>query len=254
MVAGPAAADAVARARRLPGLRVGLHLVLVEGRAITDPAQIPDLVGRSGDLRQDLVRFGLEIAARSAVRRQLAQEIRAQFEAYAATGLPLDHVDAHKHFHLHPVVARLIIAIGAQYGMRALRIPSEPSAVLAAIDPAASSARWRLMRPLTAGLRAQAARVGLTMPDWVFGLAWSGAMTAARLSALLARLPAGVGEIYLHPATQDRFPGSAPNYRYVDELAALTDPACIARVRSSLHRLGGYRDLTAESVRVTQAP
>jgi len=31
MVGGPAAADAVARARRLPDLRVGLHLVLVDG-------------------------------------------------------------------------------------------------------------------------------------------------------------------------------------------------------------------------------
>ncbi len=29
MVAAPAAADAVARARRIPSLRVGLHLVLV---------------------------------------------------------------------------------------------------------------------------------------------------------------------------------------------------------------------------------
>ena len=32
MVASPAAADAVRRARALPGLRVGLHVVLVEAR------------------------------------------------------------------------------------------------------------------------------------------------------------------------------------------------------------------------------
>jgi chitin disaccharide deacetylase len=34
MVAAPAAADAIVRARRLPSLRVGLHLVLVEGTPV----------------------------------------------------------------------------------------------------------------------------------------------------------------------------------------------------------------------------
>jgi predicted glycoside hydrolase/deacetylase ChbG (UPF0249 family) len=32
MVAGPAASDAIRRARRLPELRIGHHIVLVEGR------------------------------------------------------------------------------------------------------------------------------------------------------------------------------------------------------------------------------
>ena len=38
MVGAPAAADAVARAKRMPGLRVGLHLVAVEGPAVLPPA------------------------------------------------------------------------------------------------------------------------------------------------------------------------------------------------------------------------
>ena len=37
MVSGAAAADAVARARALPRLRVGLHLVLVDGKPVLDP-------------------------------------------------------------------------------------------------------------------------------------------------------------------------------------------------------------------------
>jgi hypothetical protein len=38
------------------------------------------------------------LARNPRARRQLAAEIRAQFEAFRATGLPLDHVNAHKHF------------------------------------------------------------------------------------------------------------------------------------------------------------
>ena len=48
MVAGAAAADAVARARALPNLRVGLHLVVIEGPAVLPPAEIPDLVDARG--------------------------------------------------------------------------------------------------------------------------------------------------------------------------------------------------------------
>src|SRR5713226_6684340 len=59
MVGAPAAADAVARARRLPGLRVGLHLVLVDGVASLPPADIPALAGPDGRFDDNQVRAGL---------------------------------------------------------------------------------------------------------------------------------------------------------------------------------------------------
>jgi len=103
MVAGPAAADAVRRARRLPKLRVGLHLVVIEGPAV-GPA--PGLVDADGQFSSNQLRLGINYFFRPAIRRQLAAEIRAQFAAFAATGLRLDHANAHKHMHLHPTVGR----------------------------------------------------------------------------------------------------------------------------------------------------
>src|SRR5580704_497275 len=132
MVAGPAAADAVRRTRALPGLRVGLHLVVIEGPAVLPPAEIPDLVDAAGQFPSDQVRLGIEYFFRPRVRRQLAAEIHAQFTAFAATGLTLDHANAHKHMHLHPTVGRLLIAIGREFGLPAVRIPAEPPAVLRA--------------------------------------------------------------------------------------------------------------------------
>ena len=112
MVAGDAAADAVARARTMPSLGVGLHLVLVEGRPVLPPAQIPALVDATGRFRRDMARYALRMFADPAARRQLAAEVDAQFAAFAATGLPLDHVNAHKHFHLHPTIASTVLAVG----------------------------------------------------------------------------------------------------------------------------------------------
>src|SRR5262249_38460727 len=86
MVAG-AASDAVARALRLPKLRVGLHVVLVEGQPALPPEKLPDLVDSSGRLRTDMARLGFDIFARPTARAQLAAEVEAQFAAFAATGL-----------------------------------------------------------------------------------------------------------------------------------------------------------------------
>jgi hopanoid biosynthesis associated protein HpnK len=220
MVAGPAAEDAVERARRLPSLGVGLHLVLVDGRPTLPPEQVSHLVDSSGRFRGDMVRAAIGMAVRPATRRQLANEIEAQFAAFSATGLPLDHVNAHKHFHLHPAIASLILGIGRRYGMRAARAPVEPRAVLAAAEPGATARRDPAI--LWARLVAKRfRRAGVIVPDQVFGLAWSGAMHAERLRRLLAALPDGLTEIYAHPAVADAWPGHAPGYRYADELAAL---------------------------------
>jgi chitin disaccharide deacetylase len=241
MVAGAAAADAVECARRLPALRVGLHVVLVEGRPALPPEKLPDLVEASGRLRADMARLALDICVRPAVRAQLRAEIEAQFRAYHATGLALDHVNAHKHFHLHPLIANEVIAIGRRYGMRALRVPYEPAAIVAAVEPGARGFPG-YVAPWTRLLARRVRRAGLRAPDWVFGLAWSGAMSAARLGQLIRHLHSGLTEIYLHPATRGGFENCAQGYRYADELAALIDPKVIALTRQLDVALGGYSD------------
>jgi hopanoid biosynthesis associated protein HpnK len=242
MVGAPAAADAVNRAQRLPSLRVGLHLVLVDGSAVLQPQDLPDLVDAQGCFRINMVKTAIDIFLRPAVRRQVAAEIAAQFEAFERTGLRLDHVNAHKHFHLHPTLAAQIFEIGRRCGMRAIRVPFEPAHVLARVEPN-TSRRWAMLAaPWTALLKAQARRHGVVVPDNVFGLAWSGAMVEARMVGLLRHLPDGITEIYAHPATSGVFEGAASDYRYADELAALTAPAVLAAARASGARLGGFAD------------
>jgi hopanoid biosynthesis associated protein HpnK len=241
MVAAPAAADAIARARATPSLRVGLHLVLVEGRPVLPASQVPDLVDANGKFRTDMARAGAAMFFLPAVKRQLAAEIAAQFAAFAATGLPMDHVNAHKHFHLHPTIAALMLSIGRDFGLKAARVPLEPAATLARVEAYSGSTVAALTRPFAQSLRRRFARAGIATPDAVFGLAWSGAMTAPRLKGILEHLPEGLSEIYLHPAT-GAYPGSAPGYAYAEERAALLDPAVIAATQGADIRLGGFSD------------
>jgi hopanoid biosynthesis associated protein HpnK len=243
MVAGCAARDAVARAKTMPKLRVGLHLVLVEGKPVLPAKSVPDLVDSHGYFRTDMARAGAAMFFLSKVRAQLAAEIGAQFEAFAATGLKLDHVNAHKHFHLHPTIASLMVETAAAYGVKGARVPLEPQAVLGQIEPRKTSAVVALTTPFAKSLRRRFAKAGIASPDHVFGLAWSGAMTRERLAGLIRHLPDGLSEIYTHPATGP-YAGSAPGYQYAGELAALTDPGLPGLLAAQGVRSGGFEDFS----------
>jgi predicted glycoside hydrolase/deacetylase ChbG (UPF0249 family) len=204
MVAGDAAADAVRRARAMPNLRVGLHLVTVEGPAVLPSGEIATLLNEEGEFPSDQLRLGLRYAFSRTARLQLAREVAAQYRAYAATGLPLDHANAHKHMHLHPTVGRLLFQARALLG-------------------------WTQM------LRHQARRAGLLTNDHAFGIAWSGGMTEERLLRLIPALPRGLSEIYFHPAARrdpllDRL---MPSYAHEGEMAALLSPALRAALSAA---------------------
>ena len=243
MVGGAAAPEAIAMARRISTLKVGLHLVLVEDRPVLPPAAIPDLVDADGLFRRDLIQVGTEMFLRPKVKQQLAAEITAQFEAFHATGLSIDHVNAHKHYHLHPTVASLILDIGPRFGMRALRVPIEPPSTIQSIEPGTARLIPMITAPWSRLLSYRARHSGLQVADQVFGLAWSGAMTNSRLQSVLSRLPEGITEIYAHPATSGGFEGAADGYRYAEELAALVSPETVALVRQAKIRLCGFGDL-----------
>jgi hopanoid biosynthesis associated protein HpnK len=219
MVAGDSAADAVDRARRLPSLGVGLHLVLVDGRPLLPARQLPDLVDAAGFFPNAMASHGARLFFSAAARRQAAAEIRAQLEAFRATGLPLDHVNAHHHFHFHPVVRDILIGLAPEYGIRAIRVPREPAMLTwhACGDHAASRLSNKAMLGwFTARLKGGLDRARIAHNDWQLGLSDTGEMNSARLAKLIVHLPDGVTELYSHPSMRNA------------EYTALIDPSIAA--------------------------
>ncbi len=247
MVTGAAAADAVARAKRMPGLGVGLHLAMLDAPAALARADIPDLCDDTG-LASTPAWTGFKIAVLGPVREQARAEMRAQFELYARTGLPLDHVDGHWHFHQHPTLIGLLIhEMAPAFGIRAVRVPNEPA--IASWRAAGREALFGRMRtalaqgPLWSAMRRRLRRAGIGSNDWFFGLREGGHVTRDRLLGMIANLPAGVSEIGMHPATAP-IPGpNAPpsSWRQAEELAALIDADVIEACRRV--RLGRFADL-----------
>lgn len=231
MVGEPAARDAVERARRLPSLAVGLHLVVVDGVAVLPPAEIPALVDKEGRFRNCLACAGFVYFFHPAARRQLAREIRAQFLAFKATGLALDHVNAHHHMHLHPTVLGLLIRIGKEFGLRAIRLPREPLFHRGRVN-------WSrlLLTPWLALMHWRIRRAGLHCNNSIFGLSDSGRMNAARMLDIIRRLPEGVTEVFCHPA-------STTGDLRRPELDALLNKEIAAASREHGTTLIAFRDL-----------
>jgi hopanoid biosynthesis associated protein HpnK len=245
MVGAPAASDAIRRARTLPELRVGLHVVLADGEAMLAPSLIPGIADRSGHMDSRMFARGVRYFVLPSVRRQLEAEIRAQFSAFARTGLRLDHVNVHKHFHLHPTILDMLLKIGRDYGAPAVRIPAEPAWFGGRGGGWTARIRGGLLLPWIALMKARLRAARVVHNDQVFGIADSGAMDETKMLEILARLPAGVTEIYLHPATESgtAIAASMGGYRHLEELRALLSPRVREAIGASGVARGGYSDL-----------
>jgi predicted glycoside hydrolase/deacetylase ChbG (UPF0249 family) len=218
MVLRPAAAEAAAIARELPGLGVGLHLELC--------ADEPEKAG---------LRYFFEAKARAGVEG----EIRAQIEAMLELGLKPTHVDGHINIHVHPVIFPALCRLAREYGIPRVRLPQGELAVNLDYPGSDDPILPRLVLAGTfAALRAgiSGAVRGLQVPR-TWGLLRSGRMTEDYVLWLLRNLPEGLTEIYCHPsvdpstAVADRV---TPTHQTITEFLMLTSP----RVREAIAAAG----------------
>src|SRR5262245_54435030 len=177
MVSGQAFAHAVDLARANPGLAVGLHLVLVLGRAVLPSEEIPAIVNRAGEFNSSSFRAGLNYFFNPSARRQMRLEMRAQFERFLATGLPLSHVDGHTHLHMHPTIFAELIGLCEEYGVRRVRIVKGEIVTSLRLDTrhAASKVFWGVVFNLLGSYCESLLRHrSFVRPDRVYGLLQSG--------------------------------------------------------------------------------
>ncbi len=248
MMGAPDTEDAVNRARDLPALRVGLHLTLVDGWSVLPQQSIPALVGADRKFGNQMFRDGVRFFAQRHVREQLRAEMRAQFEAFAATGLDFDHVNAHKHFHLHPTILSILMDLAREFGVQSVRVPVEPLSYSVRASAMGGAAFGNLAsRPMIGLMRRRLKNRGLHCADHVFGTTRSGAMDESALLDIIRSLKPGTTEIYLHPAVPSAtvISKSMREYRHVDEFAALVSPRVISALSDPSIKMTGYRELAA---------
>jgi len=254
MPGGPAAAEALVLARELPGLCLGVHLTLCQGRAVLIPQAIPDLVDVAGNFPQHPAATGWRYFFQPRLLPQIRRELAAQIEAVLNQGLTPWFVNGHLNLHLHPCLAPLVVDLAREYRIPALRLVQEDwraSLAAGAGRPASSAALVLTFAYLSRRARRLAQDAGLVFNDHLFGLLHDGEMTEEYLLGLLPQLKPGVTEIYSHPAVRADADllRAAPRYRRTEELAALLSP----RLKETLDRLKivptDFRELALEQSR-----
>ena len=250
MVCGEAFEHAVTLAKENPRLAVGLHVTCVDGRPVMRPSEIPHVAGKNGTFPSDPALAGLQYFFCRSARRELFNEIAAQFEKFSRSGLDFSHVDSHCHMHVHPVVLGAIVEIAGRYRIKRVRVPADSffSALPFLKSPLYSAGYAVIFKLLTGRMKRILRRRGFSFPQRVYGNLLTGGMNLKYVLSLLDSLPQGTGEIYLHPALP-RSP-SADNAKQLQrfrELCILIDPEARSRIEGLRITPSTYFDLEKDS-------
>jgi len=238
----PAFEDAVRLAKAHLSLGVGLHFNITQGAPVADSSSIRSLLDERGEFLGTSTALLFRALAGKLRIPEVEIELRAQIEKVLNAGLPLTHLDSHKHAHALPQVVGVIARVIGDYGIRAVRLPREQWRFDA-------SAKWtqsfgalglaQLCRVSDGRLR----RSGVRRADAFFGVTQTGCWTKSWLLDLIARLPDGVSELMSHPGYDDAELGQTKTRlraSRADELSLLTDPDVIAAVRERDIQLISY--------------
>jgi len=183
--------DAVARLNDVPSLEVGVHLALVEERALTTGRPMPRnyvrfLLGRRGDPEP---------------------ELRAQIEKVLATGLRVTHLNGHQHLHLLPRIFAIVERLAKEYGIGYVRRVND------------RGGRGRRVSMAVLNLLGRRAR---GTNDRTIGVAEAGHLTVSRIVEMLDHVD-GVTELVTHPGLGVTRYGHWC-YAWEEETQALCDP------------------------------
>ncbi|GAB4304093.1 MAG: hopanoid biosynthesis-associated protein HpnK [Desulfuromonadia bacterium] len=241
MVTGEAAAGAVETARRCPGLFVGLHLTLLQGKSAARHPEFPSLTDRQGFFGNDPVVGGMRLFFLKSLRKQIRREIEAQFERFLSFGLSLTHVDGHLNIHLHPTVLSLLLELAPRYGIRSIRLTREDLGRIR-FRPSGNLVDAFLVNRLALRAEPCLRQRGIAHADEVRGVLESGRVDEGSLLRMIDTLGEGSTEFYCHPAWENDpvTAGWRPGYDGPRELRALTSREVVERIRAQGVLLGDY--------------
>ncbi len=221
VAAGPAFDQAVALAKELPGLGVGIHLIANEYKPVLAPAQIPRLVNSEGRFYSRPRQFQ-RMAVDPRIRGDLLLEWDAQIAKILRAGIALTHIDGHGHCHAHPTAAGVVLKLAQRYGIKHVRLPAEPIWWKPGLNFSPRFVEKTVLNFATQVPR-RVWKGKLTFPTSFYGFSQGGRMSAGVVREVAKSALSGVSELMVHVAvSNDEAPGFWTGYDYAGDLQAVT--------------------------------
>ena len=222
-----------------PRLGTGAHLAVVgEDPPLLTAKEIPSLVDKRGRLANSWRTFLPRAAVGRVDPEDLRREFTAQLDRIEGAGITIDHIDSHQNLHLWPGVRDVVLQLGDERGIRAVRVTRS----------AQRRVVGNVVRRLSTALTVRCDRAGWVYPDASTGLDDAGHLDVDAMVNALGELAASgrsTAELATHPGEHGdpdlaRYPW---DYLWGAEFDALCSAAVRAAVDDLGFELGTFDDL-----------
>lgn len=209
---GAAFESAVAVAKSLPALGVGVHLNLSDGRPIAAAQSVASLCNERGEFAGGPENYLLRIARRTLRMKEVELEWCSQIQKVRDAGISPTHLDGHKHVHMLPGLFELALKLAKRHGIGAIRVSHEASSLRSALSAGEThnaplvmkqGVQARMLKLLARDAQALAEKAGIATTDYFCGIAQTGELTVAGVKRLLESLLEGTTEMMCHPGFKD---------------------------------------------------
>ena len=254
MAKGAEFAEAAQLAKTTPQLSVGCHVVLIDGEPVLESDKVGSLIeGRR--FRDGLKAFAARALAGRLRPDEIAAEAAAQIRKLQEAGIPVSHVDTHKHTHLFPQILRPVLGAAKECGVRAIRNPFGPRLPMRSNQLLARPNLWtrfaevRILRAFAGKFHAAVDREGFVTTDGTLGIEVTGALDETLFRAIAESIPDGTWEFVCHPGYNDADLQAAHTRLRESretELRVLTLPKARDLLAQEGVQLISYRDLLGQ--------
>ncbi|HEV2990378.1 MAG TPA: ChbG/HpnK family deacetylase [Candidatus Angelobacter sp.] len=230
LMANSAAFDeAVALAKSQPQLRVGCHIVLIDGEPIT--SGLKTLTSGTAKFKTSLKEFALAAARKKLSQDEIRCEAEAQIRKIQSAGIVVSHLDTHKHTHIFPHVLHPVLQAARSCRVRAVRNPFEPATLWPQGSIVRTPALWmralqvKLLYRYSLEFNEAVNNEQMKTTKGTAGIIATGCLNQELLTATLQALPEGDWEFVCHPGYLDsdlRSAGTRLLQSRMTELQALT--------------------------------
>ncbi len=251
LMANARATDAaIDLAKAQPSLKIGCHVVLIDGVPLTK--NLLSLTENSARFRSSLKQFAVAAVRKQIAAEEIQREAEAQIRKIQSRGITLTHLDSHKHTHMFPKILRPLLRAAKACGIRAVRNPFEPlrcwpaGMVLGAPKLWLRSGGVMAFQMFAAEFRRALKEEAMISTDGTVAIAVTGLLDQQRLLRILEALPDGTWELVCHPGYSDadlQAAGTRLTQSREIELSALTSAETKKALADRNIKLISYADL-----------
>jgi len=207
MANSQAFAEAVETAKTLPGLKIGCHIVLIDGEPLC--RGLSSLTNGTTKFESSLKDFALAALRKRLSPDEIQREAVAQISKIQSAGITVTHVDTHKHTHIFPHVLAPILKAAKACGIHAIRNPFEPFSAWPLGMIASRPGLWTraievaLLQRFAGAFREKVRQEGMLTTNGAAGVIATGSLNQRLLLATIHSLPEGTWELVCHPGYMD---------------------------------------------------